>query len=64
MNCLPDEPDYTSNITIKNNEIYKYGRKFYCAIGIHITYCDTAEVVNNEIHDGYYTGISCGWVWG
>ncbi len=64
MNCLPDEPDYTSNITIKNNEIYKYGRKFYCAIGIHITYCDTAQVVNNEIHDGYYTGISCGWVWG
>lgn len=64
MNCLPEEPDYTSNITIKNNEIYKYGRKFFCAIGIHITYCDTAEVVNNEIHDGYYTGISCGWVWG
>lgn len=64
MNCLPEEADYTSNITIKNNEIYKYGRKFFCAIGIHITYCDTAEVVNNEIHDGYYTGISCGWVWG
>ena len=64
MNCLPQEADYTLNITIKNNEIYKYGRKFYCAIGIHITYCDTAEVVNNEIHDGYYTGISCGWVWG
>ncbi len=64
MNCLPEEADYTSNITIKNNEIYKYGRKFFCAIGIHITFCDTAEVVNNEIHDGYYTGISCGWVWG
>ncbi len=64
MNCLPEESDYTSNITIKNNEIYKYGRKFFCAIGIHITFCDTADVVNNEIHDGYYTGISCGWVWG
>ncbi len=63
-NCLPGEADFTSNITIKNNEIYKYGRKFFCGIGIHITYCDTAEVVNNEIHDGYYTGISVGWVWG
>lgn len=63
-NCLPEQPDYTENITIKNNEIYKYGRKFYCAIGIQITFCDTAEIVNNEIHDGYYTGISCGWIWG
>ncbi len=64
QNSTPDTADYTQNITIKNNEIYKYGRKFYSAIGIHITYCDTAEIVNNEIHDGYYTGISVGWVWG
>ncbi|MBO5463456.1 MAG: right-handed parallel beta-helix repeat-containing protein [Clostridia bacterium] len=62
-NCLPEQDNYTQNITIKNNEIYKYGRKFFSAIGIHITFCDTAEVVNNEIHDGYYTGISVGWIW-
>ncbi|MBQ4337797.1 MAG: right-handed parallel beta-helix repeat-containing protein [Clostridia bacterium] len=63
-NCLPEQENYTQNITVKNNEIYKYGRKFFSAIGIHITFCDTAEVVNNEIHDGYYTGISVGWIWG
>ena len=63
-NCLPEERDYTTNITIRNNEIYKYGRKFHCAIGVHITYCDTAIIQNNEIHDGYYTGISVGWTWG
>ena len=63
-NCLPGENDYTQNITIKNNEIYKYGRKFFCGIGIHVTFCDKAEIVNNEIHDGYYTGVSVGWVWG
>ncbi len=63
-NCLPEQEQYTENITIKNNEIYKYGRKFFCAIGIQITFCDTAEIINNEIHDGYYTGISCGWIWG
>ncbi len=63
-NCLPEQENYTQNIAIKNNEIYKYGRKFFSAIGIHITFCDTAEVVNNEIHDGYYTGISVGWIWG
>ena len=63
-NCLPGENDYTQNITVKNNEIYKYGRKFFCGIGIHVTFCDTAEIVNNEIHDGYYTGVSVGWIWG
>lgn len=63
-NCLPEQDNYTQNVTIKNNEIYKYGRKFFSGIGIHITFCDTAEVVNNEIHDGYYTGISVGWIWG
>lgn len=63
-NCLPEEQKYTSDITVKNNEIYKYGRKFHCAIGIHVTFCDTALLQNNEIHDGYYTGISVGWTWG
>lgn len=63
-NYYPENAEYTSDITIRNNEIYKYGRKFHCAIGIHITYCDTALIQNNEIHDGYYTGISVGWVWG
>ncbi len=63
-NCYPEEPDFTENIIIRNNEINKYGRKFFCGIGIHITFCDNADVVNNEIHNGYYTGISCGWLWG
>ncbi len=63
-NCQPDEPDCTADITVTNNLISGYGRKFYCAIGVHITYCDGAEVSHNEINDGYYTAISCGWIWG
>lgn len=59
-----NDPKTTADITIRNNEIYKYGRKFFCAIGIQITFCDTAYIENNEIHDGYYTGISDGWTWG
>ena len=54
----------TKNITVKNNEVYKYGRRFFCAIGIQVIACDTADISNNEIHDGYYTGISDGWSWG
>lgn len=51
------------NITVKNCEIEKYGRQFFGACGITVTYCDGAEITNNEIHDGYYTGISAGFMW-
>ena len=63
-NCLPEEPDCTADITVTNNLITGYGRKFFCAIGIQVTYCDGAEISHNEITDGYYTAISDGWVWG
>ncbi len=51
------------NITVRNCEIEKYGRQFFGACGILVAYCDTAEISNNEIHDGYYTGISAGFMW-
>lgn len=51
------------NITVRNCEIEKYGRQFFGACGIIVTYCDTAQITNNEIHDGYYTGISAGFMW-
>ena len=63
-NCQPGERDCTGNITVTNNDISCYGRKFFCAIGIQVTYCDGAEISHNEISDGYYTAISDGWVWG
>lgn len=63
-NVAPGTDGSMSNITLRNNEIYKYGRIFFNAVGIQLTYCDTADISNNEIHDGYYTGISCGWQWG
>ncbi len=63
-NCLPEDPECTGDITITNNDISGYGRKFFCAIGIQITFCDGAEISHNEISDGYYTAISDGWNWG
>ena len=55
--------DLAENITVKNCEIEKYGRQFFGACGIVLTYCDGAELANNEIHDGNYTGISTGFTW-
>ena len=63
-NGQPEDPENCADITVTNNLIDGYGRKFYCAIGVHITYCDGAEISHNEITDGYYTAISCGWIWG
>ena len=63
-NCLSGAPECTADITVKNNDISGYGRKFFCAIGIQVTFCDGAVIDHNEISDGYYTAISDGWVWG
>lgn len=63
-NCPSDDAACVKNVTVRNCNISAYGRKFYNAIGIHLTFCDGAVLENNEISDGYYTGISVGWVWG
>ncbi len=51
------------NTVITNCDISEYGENFNSACGILYTFCDSGEISNNEIHDGFYTGISCGWVW-
>lgn len=58
-----NKKDCSADITVRNNIIGNYGLQFHSAPGIVITYCDGADISNNEIHDGYYTGISCGWIW-
>lgn len=55
--------DLAENISVRNCEIEKYGRRFFGACGIIITYCDRADIANNEIHDGFYSGISAGFMW-
>jgi hypothetical protein len=52
------------NAVIKGNIIDGYGRVFANGIGVLMRYCLNCEVSNNDIHDGFYSGISCGWSWG
>ena len=59
---LFDAPN--SNITVKDNLIAHYGRRFFNAIGVLNIHAHHVEIANNEIFDGYYTAISSGWVWG
>lgn len=53
-----------SRIYIRNNRITGYGQTRFGATGIQILYCVDSAVTNNEISEGHYSGISCGWQWG
>ena len=57
-------PATTQNINVTDCHISNYGRIFNNAIGILLTHAVDCELSNNEIHDGWYTGISVGWNWG
>ncbi len=57
-------PASTQNINVTDCHIGNYGRIFNNAIGILLTHALNCELSNNEIHDGWYTGISVGWNWG
>lgn len=57
-------PATTQNINVTDCHISYYGRIFNNAIGILLTHAVDCELSNNEIHDGWYTGISVGWNWG
>jgi hypothetical protein len=49
---------------IVSNHIEGGGRVFLCGIGILLAHSYDNKIQGNEIHDYFYTGISCGWVWG
>ena len=49
---------------ISDCEIGDYGRDFPSACGVLLMNAEHTRIVHNHIHDGYYTGVSCGWVWG
>ncbi|MDD3586163.1 MAG: right-handed parallel beta-helix repeat-containing protein [Thermoguttaceae bacterium] len=54
----------TRRVRVIDNIIHGYGRIEASAIGIWIGHAADNEILHNEICDGFYTGISAGWVWG
>ncbi|MCQ2472469.1 MAG: right-handed parallel beta-helix repeat-containing protein [Clostridia bacterium] len=54
----------TKNITVTNNLISGYGKVFFNAVAVLVIHANSVDITHNEIHDGYYTAISVGWVWG
>jgi len=54
----------TGNNRITDNHLYDGGHVFHSACGILSVHSSGNDFSHNHIHDFYYTGISCGWVWG
>lgn len=66
-NVAPDADnaeESMSGFTVENCLIEAWGRNTYESTGVHLMYVKDSEIRHNEIHDGYYTGLSCGWIWG
>lgn len=49
---------------ITDNHVHSCGRVFHSAVGIILRHSYGNVVAHNHIHELYYSGISCGWVWG
>ena len=63
-NNVTDESRQTKSITVSDCDISNYGKVYNNAIGVLLIHAKDCEISHNEIRDGFYTGISVGWVWG
>ncbi len=54
----------SGNNHIVDNHIHKGGRVFHSGIGVLSRHAHGNVIAHNHIHDFFYSGISCGWVWG
>ena len=54
----------TSETIVQNCIIRGYGRIDAGGIGVWIGHSPKNQVLHNDISDGFYTGVSLGWVWG
>lgn len=57
-------PAITRGIHVTNCEISEYGRIYNHSIGVLLCHASDCVIEHNEIHDGWYTAVSVGWVWG
>ncbi|MCC7492153.1 MAG: right-handed parallel beta-helix repeat-containing protein [Fimbriimonadaceae bacterium] len=62
---LPAQPlDLASGVTVDNCWIHHWGEVYNGACGILVGQAADCVIRRNELHDGWYTGISLGWNWG
>ena len=62
---LGDHPGriVTENV-IADCDIGPYGLDFRSGVGVLLQSAERTKIVHNDIHDGFYSGVSSGWTWG
>lgn len=59
-----DPRDETHDCTVEDCRIDFCGRRYFAACGVLMMHVYCCTVAHCEISRLYYSGISCGWVWG
>jgi hypothetical protein len=54
----------TGYCRVTDNHIHNAGLVFHSGVGILVMHSFSNLIAHNHIHDLFYTGIFCGWVWG
>ena len=49
---------------ISDNVLHLYGQEYPSAVGVLLMHTNGNHVAHNDIHHGWYTGVSIGWNWG
>jgi len=63
-NIVPVTDEVPHDIIITDCEINGFGRVYKSAIGVLVQYAHDCIISHNEISDGFYSGMSIGWIWG
>ena len=62
--CGTPASEHTYGNTVEDCRILSCGRRYFAACGVLMMNTYENTVAHNEIGYLYYTGVSCGWVWG
>lgn len=54
----------STHVAVRDCVIRDYGHLDGGAIGVWLAGAQECDVTHNDISDGFYTGVSVGWVWG